>query len=58
MYGCKSCTKGFITTSETFKNPEGGTVVLKWCSNMMCEYNERIEKMSKEGKKFIAENMT
>lgn len=58
MYGCEHCDGGFITTSETFKSPEGGLVTLRWCSNVHCNYNERLSEASPEGKKFIAENMT
>jgi|FLOH01.1.fsa_nt_gi hypothetical protein len=57
---CKLCKKdnSFITTTETFKNPEGGYATLKWCSNVQCDYNERVEVISAEGKKFIEENMS
>lgn len=57
MFGCAHCDGGFITTTERFKLPEGGTVVLRWCSNVHCEYNERITTESAEGKKFLEENI-
>lgn len=55
---CELCEKGYITTSPTYDNPEGGTVTLKFCSNIQCDYNERVVTLSKETKKFIEENMT
>ena len=57
MFGCAHCDGGFITKSERFLLPEGGTVVLKWCSNVHCEYNERISNTSDEANKFIEENI-
>jgi hypothetical protein len=40
---CDRCEyKGFITETETFGTEEGGSVKLRWCSNVQCEYNERI----------------
>jgi hypothetical protein len=40
---CDKCEhKGFITESEIFKTEEGGKVMLRFCSNVHCDYNERI----------------
>ncbi len=38
---CKVCTKGFLTETEVLKTEEGGLLKLIWCSNAMCDYNER-----------------
>ena len=40
---CDKCEmKGFITESEVFQTEEDGRIMLRWCSNVHCEYNERI----------------
>jgi hypothetical protein len=40
---CDRCErKGFITESEVFMTEEGNNVRLKWCSNVHCDYNERL----------------
>lgn len=58
MVRCKICDmKGFITTSEVFDTEEGGKVVLRWCSNVHCDYNERLETNSVEYKRFNEENI-
>ncbi len=55
---CEMCEeKGFITTSQIFDTEEGGKVVLRWCSNVQCDYNERLETSSREYKKFTEENI-
>ena len=38
---CKICEKGFLTESDTYKTEEGGLIKLIWCSNALCDYNER-----------------
>ena len=43
MYGCEKCDGGYITESEVYDTPEGGRVKLRWCSNVLCDYNVRVE---------------
>lgn len=39
---CKICKVGFLTQSETLREPESGRdLILEWCSNVMCHYNVR-----------------
>jgi len=48
MVQCKVCDKGFITETDRFELKEKilGTnethVQHKFCSNVMCDYNERL----------------
>jgi hypothetical protein len=46
MVQCDVCNKGFITETEVFELKDK-TVIERWvqhrfCSNVMCDYNERI----------------
>lgn len=42
MEYCNKCKVGFITKSERFRDPEGGSdIMLEWCSSVFCDYNVR-----------------
>ncbi len=42
MNECTECGRGFLTKSEVFKDPlNGSSIILEWCSNLLCDYNVR-----------------